>query len=210
MKIGIIGTGRVGAALGQGLAAKGHEVRFGAREPDGREVKQVVTGIGHGVSALNISDCARSSDVIFLAVPWDAALGVVRSLGDLAGKVLVDCTNPLRDDLEGLQIGTTTSAAEEIARVAGSAKVVKCFNTTGAKNIAQTNYHGQAIDAYICADDENAKQTVAALARELGFEVVDCGPLRSARWTEGLAMLWIYLCVKRQSGPDVAFKLLRL
>ncbi|MGH9356648.1 MAG: NADPH-dependent F420 reductase [Terriglobia bacterium] len=210
MKIGIIGTGNVGAGIGRGLAAKGHQVCFGVRDAAAAEVKELISSLGPGASAATVRGCAHFGDVIILAVPLEAAPAVVQSLGDLGGKPLVDCTNPVRKDLEGLQIGTTTSAAEEIARVAVNAKVIKCFNTTGAKNLAQTRYHKQPIDAYICGDDDLAKRAVAQLASDLGFEAVDCGPLKAARFTEPLAMLWIHLCVKQRMGPDIAFKLLKL
>jgi NADPH-dependent F420 reductase len=194
MKIGIIGTGNVGAGLGRELVAKGYPICFGVREASSAEVKKLVSSLGHGVTAASAPDCARFGDVVILAVPWEAALSVTKSLGDLGGKILVDCTNPVRSDLEGLQIGTTTSAAEEIARVAIHAQVVKCFNTTGAKNLSQTKYGGQAIDAYVCGDSDEAKNTVARLATDLGFEAIDCGPLtrrsrnQTGSWMPGAMM----------------------
>lgn len=209
MRLSIIGIGNVGAGLGRAWAAKGHQVFYGVRDPDAPEVKQLMDALGENVQAGSVAEAGSFGEVITLAVPWDAALDVVKSLGDVSGKIINDCTNPLESSLEGLKIGTTTSAAEEIAKAVPGAKVVNCFNTAGAKNLKQPSFNGQAIDAYVCGDDEAAKRTMMRLAEEIGFEAVDCGSLKAARFTEALAMLWIHLCYKQQMGEDIAFKLLK-
>ncbi|SRR6266404_4139998 len=125
------------------------------------------------------------------------------------GKILIDCTNPLKPDLSGLSIGQSTSAAEQIADLAKGARVVKAFNTTGAGNMANPKFGPQDATMFICGDDGSAKATVVKLAEELGFEAVDAGPLLAARYLEPLAMLWIHLAFKMGWGTNFAFKILK-
>jgi predicted dinucleotide-binding enzyme len=133
----------------------------------------------------------------------------IKAAGDLAGKILVDATNPVKPDLSGLALGHTTSAAEQVARRAPGARVVKAFNTTGAGNMANPRFGGVAASMFLCGDDSAAKRTVAGLAEALGFEPVDVGPLAQARLLEAVAMLWISMAVAFGYGTDIAFKLLR-
>jgi len=146
---------------------------------------------------------------VVLATPWAAAREAVKAAGDLSGKILIDATNPLKPDLSGLALGHTTSAGEEVARWATGARVVKAFNTTGARNMADPRLGGQSASMFLCGDDAAAKKTVAGLAEALGFEPVDAGPLAQARLLEPLAMLWISMAYAFGHGPNIAFKLLR-
>jgi hypothetical protein len=133
----------------------------------------------------------------------------VQGLGDLTGKVLIDAVNPLLPDLSGLVLGTTTSAAEQVASWARGAKVVKAFNTVGS-NIMENPVFGQDKPVlFFCGDDAGAKGKVKQLADELGLEGVDAGPLTQARLLEPLALLWISLAFKAGLGREIAFKLLR-
>lgn len=210
MKIGVIGTGNVGGALGKLWAGKGHQVVFGARDTADSQLKQLLQAAGSNTSAASVREAAAFGDVVVIAVPWPAVLDAVRSAGDLTGKILIECTNPLAPDLSGLVIGTTTSAGEEVARVAKGAKVVKAFNTIGAANFDNPHFQSQTASMFICGDDAAAKKTVGLLASELDFDVVDVGPLLASRWLEPLAMLWIHLGYKQGLGPTGhAFKLLR-
>jgi hypothetical protein len=106
----------------------------------------------------------------------------------ITGKILIDCTNPLAPDLSGLVLGTTTSAGEEIARLAKSTKVVKAFNTIGAANFENPRFGSERASMFICGEDPAAKKVAAKLASELDFDVVDVGPLLASRWLEPLAM----------------------
>ena len=210
MKIAVIGAGNVGGTLGKLWAGKGHEVAFGVRNPQDGKLASLVKSIGGKVRAMNVADAAAFGEVVVLATPWPAAEAAIRSAGNLAGKIVIDCTNPLAPDLSGLVIGTTSSAAEEVARWAAGAKVVKAFNTTGAGNFASPRFGAENASMFIAGDDAAAKKVVSALASELGFDVVDAGPLIAARWLEPLAMLWIHLAYKQGLGPTShAFKLLR-
>jgi NADPH-dependent F420 reductase len=209
MKIAMIGAGNVGTALGRGWAAKGHEIFFGSRHTRDEKLRAFVRSIGAKARAGSVAEAASNSEIVVLATPWTAAQDAIRAAGNLAGKILVDCTNPLAPDLSGLVLGRTTSAGEEVAKWAKGARVVKAFNTTGSGNMANAHYDSARPTMCFCGDDAAAKASVAKLAEDLGFEAVDAGPLRNARLLEPFAMLWIYLAIKQGLGPDIAFKLLR-
>ena len=209
MNIGIIGTGEVGSALGRLWAAKGHAVMFGSRDPQSPKVRALLGAIG-GARAGSAREAAQFGTVIVLATPFHATEAAIRTAGNLSGKIVVDATNPLNADTppSGLTVGLTTSAAEHIAAWAPGARVVKGFNTLGARLFGDPVFDGQAASMFLCSDDAEAKRVVAGLAAELGFDVVDAGPLVNARWLEPLAMLWIKLSLAQGMRP-IAFKLLR-
>src|SRR6185436_6258538 len=129
MRIAVIGIGMVGGTLGRRWAQLGHEVVFGVREPSSQKVGQLLAESGANARA------AAAADVVVLATPWSGTRDAVQSAGDLADKVVLDCTNPLKPDFSGLAVGSDTSAAEQVAAWAPGAKVVKVFNTTGFKNM---------------------------------------------------------------------------
>ncbi|MBL8056869.1 MAG: hypothetical protein JNK29_09240 [Anaerolineales bacterium] len=134
---------------------------------------------------------------------------MLRAAGaDLAGRVLVDATNPLAPGLQ-LALGHTTSGAEQVAAWAPGARVVKAFNTPGVENMADPHYAGQAATMLICGDDASAKAVVAGLAEALGFDVADLGGLPQARLLEPLALIWIQLAIGQKQGRGIAFRLLR-
>lgn len=209
MKIAIIGAGNVGGALGRGWAAVDHSVSFGVPDPTSDKMRALVNSIGTNARAGTVAEAAANAEAVVLATPWLAAQDAIRAAGSLAGKIVIDCTNPLEPDLSGLVLGHNTSAGEEVAKWAKGARVVKAFNTTGSGNMANTHYDSARPTMCICGDDAAAKASVARLAEDLGFEAVDAGPLRNARLLEPFAMLWIYLAIKQGLGPNIAFKLLR-
>ena len=208
MKIAIVGTGNVAAALGKGWAARGHIVTFASREPSSDRVQALLDEAGPNASAARVADAAARSSVIVLAVPFTAVRERLDIAGDLGGKVLIDCTNPIAPGPRPL-FDATTSGVEQIAAWAPRARVVKAFNTTGAENMANPVYDGGASTMFICGDDGMAKAAAAQLAEELGFEVVDAGGLSAARHLENLALLWIHLARVTGLGRDVAFRLMR-
>jgi 8-hydroxy-5-deazaflavin:NADPH oxidoreductase len=209
MKIGIIGSGNVGGALGTRWAKIGHEVIFGTRDPQGIEMQQLAARASGKTRAASLADAAREAEVLLLAMPWPATQQVVAGLGDLHGKILIDATNPLLPDLSGLTLGTTTSAGEQVAAWARGAKVVKAFNTVGANIMENPAFEGHRPVMFYCGDDAEAKQVVAKLISELVFEPVDAGPLKQARLLEPFAMLWISMAFGQRMGTDFAFELLR-
>jgi 8-hydroxy-5-deazaflavin:NADPH oxidoreductase len=209
MKIGIIGSGNVGGALGKGWARKGHSVLFGVRDKNDESLKLLLKEAGANAKPASVQEAAAFGEVVVFATPWAAAQDAIRAVGDLKGKIVFDCTNPLKPDLSGLQIGQSTSAGEQVANWASGAKVVKVFNTTGANNMEHSRYPEGAPVMFYCGDDTSAKKTAAQLASDLGFEPIDAGGLTSARLLEPLAMLWIHLAYAGGLGRDFAFRIMR-
>ena len=207
MRIGIIGSGNVGGALGKRWSQLGHEVIFGSREPESEKIGQLVAQAGHKARAADSALAAQTSDVIVLSIPWRAAKAAVESLPDLSGKVLIDVLNPLLPDLSGLELGASTSAAEQVAQWAPGARVVKCFNTVGFNVMLNPAFGTDKAVMFYCGDDAEAKHIVRQLTNELGFDPVDAGPLRQARLLEPFALLWISLAFSGH-GREIAFKLL--
>jgi predicted dinucleotide-binding enzyme len=206
MRIAVIGMGNVGSVLGRRWAEKGHDITFCVRDPDDltkrAEVEMVNASIGP------VSDAARA-DVVLLAVPWRAVPDALKSAGDLSGKVLLDCTNLVTAELTHLTIGHTTSAGEEVARLAPAARVVEVFNTNGAKNMADPDYGGHKVTMLYAGDDNEANQVAAGLAEQIGFEPIYLGPLTESRLLEPLAMAWIVLARQHILGRDFALDVVR-
>jgi predicted dinucleotide-binding enzyme len=205
MKIAIIGAGNVGGSLGTAWAQKaGHEIVFGVREANAEKTQALVRRIGGKARAGAPAEAAAIGDVIVLTVPWPAAEAAIRSMGDLAGKILLDATNMGPDGL-GLEIGHSISAGEKVQGWARGASVFKTLNTTGFGNMADPVFRGVKSVMFVAGDDAANKPKVIALVADLGFDVIDAGPLRNARLLEAHAMLWIELALKRGLGRDWAF-----
>jgi hypothetical protein len=207
MKISIIGSGNVGGALGKRWAAAGHEVKFGVRDTGKAEVVALLKT--PGTSAGTVAEAAAFGEVVVLTTPWNATEAAIKTAGNLAGKVVVDCTNPLKPDLSGLSVGLDNSGAEMVAQWAAGARVVKCFNSTGAENMLNPQFGNDRAVMLLAGDDTTAKTTVTKLGQDLGFEMVDAGDLSVARLLEPVAMLWVHLAYRRGFGRNFAFKLLR-
>lgn len=208
MTIAIIGAGNVGGSLGAAWAQKGgHAIVFGVREPNAEKTQALVRRIGGNTRAGTPAEAAAAGDFIVLTVPWPAAEAAIRSMGDLAGKMLLDATNPLAmgPDGLGLEIGHSISAGEKVQGWATGASVFKTLNTTGYGNMADPVFHGVKSVMFVAGDDAANKPKVIALVADLGFDVVDAGPLRNARLLEAHAMLWIDLALRRGLGRDWAF-----
>lgn len=197
----------MGGTLGSRWARKGHNVVFGMRDPSATSTPALLERAGANAKAGTPADAAKC-DVVVLATPWDATESAIQNLGNLLGKIVLDCTNPLLPDLSGLTVGTTTSGAEKVAEWATGARVVKIFNTTGAGNMGDPIYGQDRNTMFYCGDDAEAKQSAASLAAELDFDPVDAGPLTQARLLEPLALLWITLAIKQGHGMNIALKLM--
>ncbi len=214
MKIAIIGAGNVGGALGKAWAKAGHYIIFGVRNPGQGKTQPPLAAIGVGATSLALPDAARSADIIVLATPWPAVPEVLNAMGDLRGKTIIDCTNPLSLNGDGslsLSLGSTTSGAEEIEKLATGANVVKAFNTYGWENFADSAYPNAAglkPVMFYCGDHDGAKDTAKQLAADLGFDPVDTGGLGMSRSLEPLALLWIRLSIRE--GRNANFTWARL
>ncbi|TNC73106.1 NADPH-dependent F420 reductase [Rubellimicrobium roseum] len=198
MRIAVIGRGKVGQALGEGWRRAGHDVIYGTREPRGDREAPIAAAMAQ-------------ADVVALAVPWGAVREVLAAAGDLSGKVMIDCTNPLA--MAGGRLGlappTGSSGAEEVAALAPGAHVVKTLNQTGAENMADPHRYAAPPVMFAAAGDAEAKSTALGLVADLGFEALDAGPLAKAALLEAFAMLWIDQAFSHGQGRDFAFARLR-
>jgi predicted dinucleotide-binding enzyme len=209
MKIGILGAGRVGTTLGRRWAELGHAVMLGVRDPASEQARALLNSVGHGVRAGTLEQAAGASEIVVLAVPWSSVHDALRSAGSLAGKILIDCTNPIAEDLHGLTLGHTTSAGEQVAVWAEGARVVKAFNTAGSRTMADPLFGGRRATLFLCGNDAAAKRVVTALGQELGFDPCDTGPLYHARYLEPMAMLWVDMAYIQGRGSDFALAVLQ-
>ena len=201
-RIAIIGTGNIGGALARLWTQAGQQVSVATRE--GSTPKQLPFGVTSGPAKV----VASKAEIVLLAVPWAAAKEALASCGDLSGKILVDCINPVLPTLEGLEFGGTTSASEQLQQLVPQTYVIKAFNTIGAPLLGNAKFDGLEADGYYCGDDAAAKSAVAPLIAAAGLRPFDAGPLRNARYLEAMAMLWIDLALKRGRGPTFGFRML--
>ncbi len=207
MHIAIIGAGNVGRALGHGWSMVGHTVTFGVRQPQAQKHDELRQTPGVGVEA--VGTAAQGAEVVVLATPWEATEQAIKAAGSMAGKIVVDCTNPLKPGLAGLTHGHEDSGGEQVARWAPGARVVKAFNTVGSNIMQAPELEGRKAVMFICGDDDEARTRVVELSDALGFDTVDAGSLASARMLEPLALLWISAAYKFGFGRDFAFSIVR-
>lgn len=205
MRIAIIGAGNVGAAIARGLAGKGHRVTLGVRDAARPEVVTLAAATGADVASP--ADAAAGAEVVILSLPWKVADSAVKALGDLSGKVVIDCMNPLGmvDGALGLMVGHTTSGAETVQGWLPGARVVKTLNQVGAEIMAKNDHLPQRPVQFVAGEDQAAKEAAMALLRDLGFEPLDAGGLTKARILEPFALVWINQAILRGKGRDWAF-----
>jgi predicted dinucleotide-binding enzyme len=205
MRIAIIGTGNVGGAIARGMARKGHKVTLGTRDPGKAEI--VALAAATGASLALPPDAAAGAEVVVLALPWRVAEAAVRGLGDLSGKVVIDCMNPLGmvDGALGLVVGHTTSGAEILQGWIPGARVVKTLNQVGAEIMATNDHLPQRPVQFVAGDDPAAKAVALGLLSDLGFQGLDAGPLSRARILEPFALVWINQSMLRGKGRNWAF-----
>jgi 8-hydroxy-5-deazaflavin:NADPH oxidoreductase len=201
VKIAIIGAGNVGRALGGAWGAD-YDVIYGVRSPGDAKYADL------DAPATTNEAAVAGSDVVVLCTPWQGTEEAVKACGDVSGKVLIDCTNPLTPDFSALEIGHTTSGAEQVAEWAPGARVCKAMNQIGAPMMNQPELPSAPV-MFVCGDDDAAKHVTADLVTQLGFETVDAGELTVARLLEPFALVWIHLALRRGLGTNWAFGLLR-
>jgi predicted dinucleotide-binding enzyme len=200
MKVLVIGAGNMGSAFVKQLTIAGHQVRVTAR------TASKAAELAARYPGAKVDSDAADSDVVILATGFGDAAVALASVGNLAGKVVVDITNPLTADYMGLTIGHSTSAGEHVAALVPGAEVVKAFNTLFAQVIdagAQFG-NGQNAPVFIASDSDRAKQTVQALAESMGFATIDAGGLKNARYLEPLGGLNVYLGYGAGLGTSIA------
>jgi NADPH-dependent F420 reductase len=210
MKLGVIGSGNIGKGIGSWAAKVGYEVTFSSRNEAG--ARGAAQAAGHGAKAAGVRNAVEAADLVLLAVPYGAVKEVLTEIRPLLGaKTVIDATNALSADFSSLTLGFSTSAAEEIAKLVPDAHVVKAFNTVFAQIYASQNpqIQGRAISVFVAGDNKEAKEKVEALITKMGFDVVNAGPLKSARTLEPLAMLNISLGYQQGLGTGIGFTLLR-
>jgi len=189
--IAIIGTGEVANALGPMFAEQGHTIVYGSRDPARADVRELVAKTGRGASAATPAEAAASAEVVMIAVPWDAVPDVVRGLGNLSGKIVIDPTNPRIVGDDGLRDWAhDTSNAQIIQDLAPGARVVKALNTMNWRTMVDPMATGGPVSVPVVGDDEAAKAFVVELVDAIGLEPIDLGPLRYARMVEGMYILW--------------------
>jgi 8-hydroxy-5-deazaflavin:NADPH oxidoreductase len=198
MHVTIIGAGNMGRGIGHRIVAGGHSVTIVDRDPEEAEqLMEELRGTAQGGATVEAAEPGAElrGDVVVLAVYYPGNLEIARDLGErLAGKVVVDISNPLNETFDDLATAPGTSAAEEVAAVApAGTRVVKAFNTTFAPTLVEGQVAGQPLDVLIAGDDEAAKETVAQLVRDGGLRAIDVGPLERARQLEGLGFIGIAL-----------------
>jgi 8-hydroxy-5-deazaflavin:NADPH oxidoreductase len=202
MRLAIIGAGSVGATLGKAWQRRGHDVTYGVRNPDDPKYGSL------GADVTTNDRAAGDAEVVVLCTPWQSTRDAVQACGDLGGKVLIDCTNPLTPDFTALEVGHTTSGAEQVAEWAPGARVCKAMNQIGAPMMDAPQLSGTPV-MFVCGDDDAAKATTSSLVGELGFETADAGDLTLARLLEPFALVWIHMALRRGFGTQWGLGVLR-
>jgi 8-hydroxy-5-deazaflavin:NADPH oxidoreductase len=212
MRVGILGSGLMGGKLGTIFARAGHEVVFSyARSLE--KLKKLARDAGAKARAGTAREAAQGADALVLAVHWSRFDDVLKQAGDLSGKVMVTCSLPMDAANTKLIVANRSSGAEELAKKVPRAKVVCAFNTVPSEVLfgvyaAKDKNHRPSL--VYCGDDQSAKEVAAELIRDVGFDPVDAGPLRIARYTEPFALLVAQLAYEGEGGPELAYRFERL
>jgi len=208
MRVGILGSGLMGGKLGTLFARAGHEVVFSYARSE-RKLKRLAREARGRARAGTPGEAAREADAILLAVHWSRVEDVLKQAGDLAGKVIVSCTLPMNDDDTGLVIAHTSSGAEALARRIRRARLVSAFGTVPSEvlfSVFEGRRRRTRPSLVYCGDDAGAKEVAAGLIRDVGFDPVDAGPLRIARYMEPFTLLVARLAYEGDSGPELAYR----
>jgi len=213
MKIGILGTGDVGRALGNGFIALGHEVKMGSRDARNEKALAWASTAGINASTGTFADAAQFGDVIVLALLWAGAENAIKLAGpqNFVDKVVIDAINPLVFEPgkgPALAVGHTDSAGEQVQRWLPSAHVVKAFNIVGNAHMFKPDFPFGPPDMFICGNDAEAKQTVTEILKDFGWPTIDIGGIEGSRLLEPMCVLWVGYAF-RTGSVNHTFKLLR-
>ena len=213
MRVGIFGTGDVGRALGRGFAMLGHEVKMGSRDAHNEKARAWASEVGNLASVGTFADAARFAEMGVLATLWSGTESALNLAGaqNLAGKVLIDATNPLvfaAGTPPTLAVGHTDSGGEHVQRWTPQARVVKAFNTVGHPHMVKPQFPGGPPDMFICGNDASAKTSVTGILTGFGWNTIDMGGIESARILEPMCVLWVLYGIRTNTWNH-AFKLLK-
>jgi predicted dinucleotide-binding enzyme len=208
MRVGILGSGLMGGKLGTILARAGHEVVFSYARSE-QKLKMLARDAKGKARAGTPREAAQEADVVLLAVHWSRIEDVLNQAGDLSGKVIVTCSLPMNEDSTELVVAHTSSGAEELAKLIPKGRVVAAFQTVPSEvlfGVYQARRKARRPSLVYCGDDESGKGMAAELIRDVGFDPVDAGPLRIARYTEPFALLVAQLAYEGEGGSELAYR----
>jgi 8-hydroxy-5-deazaflavin:NADPH oxidoreductase len=208
MRIGILGSGLMGGKLGTIFARAGHDVVFSYARSQ-HKLNRLAREAGDNAGAGTPAEAVNEADAIFLAVHWLRIDDVLSQAGDLSGKVIVTCLLPMDSGNTRLVVGHTSSGADELAKKVPRANVVSAFNSVPSEvlfGIFELRHKSPRPSLIYCGDDQNAKRVAAGLIRDAGFDPVDSGPLRIARYTEPFGLLVGELAYGGNGGPELAYR----
>jgi predicted dinucleotide-binding enzyme len=208
MRIGILGSGLMGGKLGTIFAQAGHEVVFSYARSR-KKLEQLARDAGSEARAGTVAEAARDADAVLFAVHWSRVDDVLGQAGELSGKVLVTCSLPMNADDSALVIGHTDSGAETLQRRLPGAGVVSAFGTVPSEvffRVFQARGRAPRPSMVYCGDDTDAREVVKSLIRDAGFDPLDGGPLRIARYLEPFTLLMAQLAYEGDGGPELAYR----
>ncbi len=208
MKVGILGSGLMGGKLGTIFARAGHGVVFSYARSE-QKLRRLARDAGGKARPGTPREAAQDADALLLAVHWSRIEEVLQQAGDLSGKVIVTCSLPLNDDNTELVVAHACSGAEALARMIPRARVVSAFNTVPSEvlfGVYDAKRGAGRPSLVYCGDDESGKGVAAELIRDVGFDPIDAGTLRNARYTEPFALLVGHLAYEGKRGPELAYR----
>jgi len=209
MRVGILGSGLMGGKLGTLFARAGHAVLFSYSRSQ-QKLKRIARDAGQNARAGTPAEAARDADALLLAVHWSRVDDVLRQAGDLTGKAIVTCSIPMNDADSDLVVAQTSSGAEELARKVPRGRVVSAFGTVPSEVLfgvfAARRRKTTRPSLVYCGDDSGAKELAALLIHDVGFDPLDAGPLKIARYIEPFTLLVAQLAYEGDGGPELAYR----
>jgi predicted dinucleotide-binding enzyme len=208
MRVGILGSGLMGGKLGTIFARAGHDVTFSYAR-NAAKLESLARDAGGNARAGSPHEAAGSADAILLAVHWSRVDEVMEQCGELSGRTIINCSLPMNRDDTALAIAHTSSGSEELARRFPNANIVSAFNTVPSEvffGVFGARHTATRPALVYCGDDPSSKETAAQLIHDAGFEPVDAGPLRTARYTEPFALLMAQLAYEGDGDPELAYR----
>ena len=208
MRIGILGSGLMGGKLGTIFARAGHDVVFSYSRSK-EKLNKLARNARGKARAGTPAEATKDADALLLAVHWSRVDDVLKQAGDLSGKVIVSCSLPMNASDTGLVVAHTSSGAEDLAKRVSKARVVSAFGTVPSEvlfGVFAARRKATKPSLVYCGDDAKSKKIAAALIRDVGFDPVDAGPLRIARYTEPFTLLIAQLAYEGDEGPELAYR----